>query len=85
MKNKIYVSELLLSHLVEQYEREKDARVYEDYDDHKRLNDDDMCHRYYVMESEKEDTETFCLLGHLDEDSNFIIDEELLEENEWSE
>lgn len=81
MKRNIYVSEKLLEQLVENYEVNKDIREYEDYDDYKRLEDDDMYHCYYVMESESEELEAFCLLGYLDDDDNFIIDEELIDED----
>lgn len=80
MKIKIYVSEKLLEQLVENYERTKDIREYEDYDDYKRLEDDDMCNRYYTLKSE-ENIESFCLLGELDEFTNLIVDEELIDED----
>lgn len=81
MKIKIYVSELLLSQLVENYERTKDISEYNDYDDYKRLSDDDMCNRYYAMNSESDETEIFCLLGTLDKYDNLIVDEDLINED----
>lgn len=82
MKTKIYVSELLLSQLVENYERNKDISCYEDYKDYKRLSDDDdMCNQYYMIASESEDVERFCLLGELDDYNNLIVDEDLIDED----
>lgn len=81
MKIEIYVSEKLLSKLVEKYERTDDISCYEDYKDYKRLSDDDMCNRYYVMNSEGDDVERFCLLGELDDYNNLIVDEDLIDED----
>lgn len=81
MKIKIYVSELLLRQLVENYERTRDISKYNDYDDYKRLSDDDMCNRYYAMNGESDETEIFCLLGTLDKYDNLIVDEDLINED----